>query len=335
MRLKETKEVVEMIKRIEAGGGGGGGGSDYPFPQGPKTNAYLEVGQVIEIDFAKLKTVLEAKDVDLTGYITGTSICGTKTGTIVFGTGVPSGAAANLLADYDNNIPSYILSANVGANYSSAIEVGENLTIADGLTTLGKVTINVMNVPEEDVPIVNFSNIAIYDINETEQIVTLTAEEASSYISFSELPGNVIWLEPGKTLVVDCAKLKQILGAKGVDLTAYFAPTSTCILEGGKISLAFGYEDPSYEVAYITAGINESVCMAALFATDGDIDYAEANLSMTIGETLDLLGTRSVAITNGDGYFADFANVKVYDVYNNETDVTLTADEVSQYATVE
>jgi hypothetical protein len=334
MRLKETKEVVEMIKRIEAGGGGGGG-SDYPFPQGPKTNAYLEAGQVIEIDFAKLKTILEAKGVDLTGYITGTSVCGDKEGSIIFGTDLQSEPLATLFASYDSNVPTYFLSANVSSNYTDGIaNVGEELTFGDALTAAGKVTINIMEM-NEAVPIANFGNVILLDIDEADQVITLTAEEASSYISFAELPGNIIWIAPGETLTVDCTKLKQILGTKGVDLTAYFAPTSTCVVEGGKISLAFGYDDPDYEVAFVTSANAEGACMAGLIATDGNIDYTQANLSMTIAEILDLLGTRSVAITNGDGYFANFANVKVYDVYNNETDVTLTADEVSQYVTVE
>lgn len=181
MRLKETKEVEAMIKRIEQSGGG----SDYPFPQGPKTNAYIEAGQTVTIDFEKMKTVLEAKGVDLTKYITDPEEGGTKKGDMVLGTGYPSGCPSNLMIDYREDVPGFFSYSNIFGAYTEDVRFEAGITIAEALTIYGVKTYYIENNPEGEGPYVNFGVVYIHDIDNNEQGVQLTEDEVTQYISFS------------------------------------------------------------------------------------------------------------------------------------------------------
>lgn len=197
-----------MIKRIEGGGGnvdiateinssstndqaaGAKAVYDYvaerfpesPFPQPPaepSTIAYIENGTNIIINCEALKALLVAKDVDITGRFTTPSLCSETGGTIFIGQDPEFQEPSIYLASYVEDGKVWIV-ASMYSIVSDPIEVTVNMTTADVLDAFGTVTLEVSGTESFEV---DYSYLNVADLVNAQQELTLTANEAASYIT--------------------------------------------------------------------------------------------------------------------------------------------------------
>lgn len=206
MRPKETREVVDMIKRIDGGGSvdiateinanstnsqaaGAKAVYDYvtgrfpesPFPQPPaepSTKAYIEDGTVITIDCAALKALLVAKDVDITGRFTTTSVCSETGGTIFIGLNEYEEPCINLESFVEDS--KIWIAASTTFVTNDPIEVTTNMTTADVLDAFGTITLEASGISGLEM---DFRGLNVSDLVNAQQELTLTAEEAASFIT--------------------------------------------------------------------------------------------------------------------------------------------------------